>query len=334
LRKTPPNKPDTGVTKGVATTTTQRTGQQLTRGYLLAAGAAVMWGFSGVVTKYLLRSQMRPDELLIFRTSLAALILFVWLGLSSRPLLRVSRRDLPYFALLGLIGLVANQGFYYLALTMVSVGYALLIQYLAPVFLMVYGVISKTERMTTGKLIAACTAIGGCLLMVLGQPDGIARVSSAGALCALGSAVGFAFYTGYGKKGLARYDPRTMMTYAFFFAGLTWMVIRPLWTLPWSSYGLQTWALFFYLAAVATVLPFGLYLASLRYLEPSRSSLTSMLEPVVATVVAWLWLGERMVTLQLLGGVAVLGGLVLLQLESMFFSRPMAVITEPGMKEK
>jgi drug/metabolite transporter (DMT)-like permease len=81
------------------------------------------------------------------------------------------------------------------------------------------------------------------------------------------------------------------------------------------------WAFFFYLALIATVLPFGLYLASLRYLEPSRSSLTSMLEPVVATVVAWLWLSEVMSPLQLVGGVSVLASVLLLQLESIYIAK-------------
>ena len=258
---------------------------------------------------------MEPDELLIFRTSLAALLLFVWLGLSSRQLLSVSPRDLPSFALLGIVGLAANQGLYYLSLTLVSVGYALLIQYLAPIFLMIYGVLTKTERMTRGKIIAACTAIMGCTLMVLGQRGGIARVSLAGTLCALGSALGFAFYTAYGKRVLARHDSRTMMAYAFLFAGLMWSIIRPLWTLPWSHYDFKTLALFLYLAAAATVIPFGLFLASLRHLEPSRSSITSMLEPVFASTVAWLWLGEKMEPLQVLGGFAVLGGIFLLSFE-------------------
>src|SRR6266540_1117289 len=53
------------------------------KGYLFAAAAAVLWGFSGVITKYLLRRQMRPDELLVFRTLLASAILMVWLGLKS-----------------------------------------------------------------------------------------------------------------------------------------------------------------------------------------------------------------------------------------------------------
>src|SRR5262245_12788773 len=165
------------------------------KGYLLAAAAAVLWGFSGVVTKYLLRRQMRPDELLVFRTLLASAILIIWLGLKSPQLLKVRRADLLSLILLGVVGLVLNQGFYYLSLTMVSVGCSLLLQYLAPVHLMIYGVLSKTERVTGGKMAAAFTAVCGCALMVLGQEGGIARISLAGVMCAIGSGLCFAFYT-------------------------------------------------------------------------------------------------------------------------------------------
>jgi drug/metabolite transporter (DMT)-like permease len=278
-----------------------------------------MWGLSGVVAKFLLRRQISPEELLVFRTLLAALILLIWLGISSPHLLKIRRTDLPYFALLGGIGLVINQGAYYLSLSRVSVGYALLIQYLAPVFLMIYGVLSKTERMTGGKAIAAALSVSGSILMVLGQQGGITRVSLSGTLFALVSALGFSFYAAYGNKGVGRYDPRTMMTFAFLSAGLIWITIRPLWTLPWGNYDLSTWGFFFYLATVATVIPFGLFLVSLRYLEPSRSSLTSMLEPVVAALVAWLWLGETLEPWQMVGGGGVLGGIMLLQVESLYF---------------
>jgi drug/metabolite transporter (DMT)-like permease len=291
------------------------------RGYLLAAGAAVLWGLSGVVTKYLLRRQMRPDELLVFRTALAAMMLLVWLGLKSPHLLKVRRADLPFLALLGAIGLAANQGFYYLSLMTVSVGYSLLLQYLAPIHLMVYGVLSKTERMTGGKLVAAATAICGCALMVIGQQGGIARMSLAGTLCAIASGVCFAFYTAYGKRVMKSYDSRTMITYAFLTAGLVWLTIRPPWKIDWASIDLSMWLFFLYLAAVATILPFALYSASLRYLEPSRSSLTSMLEPAVAAAVAWMWLGEEMEPMQIGGGAAVIGGILLLQIETLMRTR-------------
>ncbi|HKQ75224.1 MAG TPA: EamA family transporter [Blastocatellia bacterium] len=287
------------------------------RGYLLAAAAAVLWGFSGVVTKYLLRRQMRPDELLVFRTSISAAILVVWLGLRSPQMLKVRRGDLLPLILLGAIGLALNQYFYYLSLTMVSVGYSLLLQYLAPVHLMAYGALSKTERMTGGKLLAAFTAICGCGLMVLGQEGGIARLSLAGTLSAIASGVCFAFYTAYGKQLMKSYDPRTVITYVFLTSGAIWLTARPPWKIDWASIDLSMWIFFIYLASAATLLPFALYSASLRYLEASRSSLTSMLEPVVAASVAWMWLGEEMELLQIAGGAAVLGGVLLLQIESL-----------------
>lgn len=264
---------------------------------------------------------MRPDELLIFRTSFATIILFVWLGIKSPQLLRLRRSDLLPLAMLGVIGLALNQGFYYLSLTMVSVGYALLLQYLAPVHLMIYGMLSKTERMTGGKLLAGLTAIFGCVLMVVGQQGGIARVSLIGTLYALGSGMCFAFYTAFGKQILKRHDPRTMITYAFLAAGLMWLSIRPPWKIDWAGIDLSMWLFFIYLASVATILPFALYSASLRHLEASRSSLTSMLEPVVASSVAWAWLGENMEPMQIAGGGAVLGGIMLLQIDSILRDR-------------
>jgi len=287
------------------------------KGYLLAAGAAVLWGLSGALTKYLLRRQMRPDELLVFRTLLAAAILMVWLGLKSPQLLKVRRADLLSLILIGAVGLALNQGFYYLSLTMVSVGYSLLLQYLAPVHLMVYGVLSKTERMTGGKMAAVGAAICGCALMVLGQEGGVARVSLAGTLLAIGSGVCFAFYTAYGKQFLRSYDPRTMITYAFLTSAIVWLTVRPPWKIDWASIDLSMWLFFIYLASAATILPFALYSASLRHLEASRSSLTSMLEPVVAASVAWIWLGEKMGPIQIAGAAAVVGGVLLLQIESL-----------------
>jgi drug/metabolite transporter (DMT)-like permease len=181
---------------------------------------------------------------------------------------------------------------------------------------MIYGVLSKTERVTGGKMAAAFTAICGCALMVLGQEGGIARMSLAGVMCAIGSGLCFAFYSAYGKQVVKSYDPRTMITYTFLTSAVVWLTIRPPWKIDWAGINFSMWVFFIYLAGVATILPFALYSASLRHLEASRSSLTSMLEPVVAASGAWLWLGEKMEPMQIAGGAAVVGGVLLLQIES------------------
>jgi drug/metabolite transporter (DMT)-like permease len=280
-------------------------------GYLLAATAALLWGTSGVTARFLFSNDVRPFDLLMVRTVAAALLHWLWLGLTAPALLKMDRRDLARLAVFGIIGLAFNQGCYYLALKLTSVGYALLLQYTAPLLLMGYGVLAKTERLTAAKLSAGLLALIGCALMMGGQTT----ISWPGTLAAFGSAIAFAFYSAYGQQLLKRYDSRTVMTYAFSFAGLTWLVVSPVWQVEWQRFDQQTWLFVGYLSTLATVVPFGLYLASLRHLEPSRANLTSALEPVIAAGLAWVWLGEAMQTWQIAGGAAVLLGVVLLQLE-------------------
>jgi len=286
-----------------------------TRGYLLAASAACLWGLSGVISKHLFNTEVRPIDLLSLRTLIATVLLVSIAGITNPRMLRIRARDLPYFALLGLLGLACNQYLYYIALDLTSVAFALLLQYTAPLFLLVYGVLSHTETVSPGKLLAALTAVSGCALMVAGQVGGIGHTSLPGILTALGSAVCFAFYTRYGQIGLRKYGTTTVLVYAFVFSSLAWLIIRPVWILPLKVYSRESWLFVLYLASFATIIPFAFYLASLKYLEASRTNITSTLEPVVASTIAWIWLGEHMTTWQLAGGVAVLAGVVLLQVE-------------------
>lgn len=290
--------------------------QHSSKGYLLVAAAAALWGTSGVTARFLFNNDVRPFDLLMIRTVTAALLHWLWLGLTARHLLRIERRDLARLALFGLLGVAINQGCYYIALKLTSVGYALLFQYTAPFLLMGYGVLAKTERMTAAKLLAGLLSLCGCALMMFGHASGQVKISWLGTLAALGSATAFAFYSAYGQQILRRYDSRTVMTYAFTFAGLAWLLARPPWVIEWQHFDSRAWGFIAYLSAFATVVPFGLYLASLRHLEPSRANLTSALEPVIAAALAWVWLGETMGGWQILGGAAVLMGVILLQMES------------------
>lgn len=308
---------DSSTTSPISNSATTTTSAQLVnQGYLFAATAALLWGTSGVTARFLFNNDVRPFDLLMIRTVTAAVLHWLWLGLTARQLLRVERRDLPKLAIFGLIGLALNQGCYYIALKLTSVGYALLFQYTAPFLLMGFGLLTKTERMTAAKVLAAVLSLCGCALMMLGHANGQVALSWVGTIAALGSAVAFAFYSAYGQRILRRYDSRTVMTYAFTFAGLAWLLARPPWMVEWQHFDSRAWGFIAYLSAFATVAPFGLYLASLRHLEPSRANLTSALEPVIAASLAWVWLGETMSGWQILGGAAVLLGVVLLQIES------------------
>ena len=287
------------------------------RGYWYAASAALLWGASGVVARYLLGQQsLHPFDLLALRTWLAGLIYLVWLGTTAPHLLRVERRDVWRFAFFGIIGLAFNQGCYYFALQRTGVGYALLLQYTMPVMLMAYGLVTRTEIITRHKAAAAALTLAGAALMMGGGAGGFAQASFAGTLFALGSALGYCFYSLSGQRLLQKYDARTVILYGFAAAGLAWLLVHPLWQINWASFNGKAWGLTLFIAVTGTVLPFVLYLAGLRYLEASRAGITATTEPVFAAALAWGLLGERMLPWQLVGGLAVLGGVLLIQLES------------------
>ncbi|NOT58875.1 MAG: DMT family transporter [Acidobacteria bacterium] len=284
------------------------------RGYWLVASAALLWGASGVIARYLLGQQfLHPFDLLALRTWLAGLSYLTWLALTAPHLLRVERRDLWRFALFGLIGLAFNQACYYLALQRIGVGYALLLQYTMPAMLMAYGFVTRTEIITRRKVLAAALTLAGAALMMGGGAGGFAGVSIAGTLFAFGSALCFCFYNLAGQRLLQRYDARTVILYGFLFAGLLWLFAHPLWQINWTSFNARAWSLTLFIAVTGTVLPFVLYLAGLRHLEASRAGVTATTEPVFAAALAWALLGERMLPWQIAGGLAVLGGVLLIQ---------------------
>jgi drug/metabolite transporter (DMT)-like permease len=114
--------------------------------------------------------------------------------------------------------------------------------------------------------------------------------------------------------------------YGFLFATALWAVVQPLWQFPWDvlddSVSLQgnlseqtapVWALVGFVVVVGTIITFSLLTGALRHIPATRASIVATLEPVIATGVAWVWLGESFGTAQLVGGAIVLAGIFLAQ---------------------
>jgi drug/metabolite transporter (DMT)-like permease len=89
--------------------------------------------------------------------------------------------------------------------------------------------------------------------------------------------------------------------------------VVPPWRLLAHGFSLGLWGVFLAVASIGTVVPFGLFISGLRFLPPTQASIVSMLEPVVAAVAAYLILGETLNSIQILGGVLVLTGVVVVQ---------------------
>src|SRR6185312_2952212 len=101
-------------------------------GYLMAAIAAVLWGVNGAVSKTILSTGLSSERLAQVRSLGAAAGLVAILLVVAPGRLRVTRRELPYLILFGVVGLAFVQWFYFLAIHRLAIGVATLLEYLAP----------------------------------------------------------------------------------------------------------------------------------------------------------------------------------------------------------
>jgi drug/metabolite transporter (DMT)-like permease len=80
-----------------------------------------------------------------------------------------------------------------------------------------------------------------------------------------------------------------------------------------SEHSAPMWALVAFIVIVGTMITFSLLTGSLKHISATRASIVATLEPVVATVIAWAWLGESFGPTQLVGGAIVIAGILVAQ---------------------
>lgn len=303
------------------------------RGYVYVALAAVMWAVSGTSAKYLFQNGMTPLQLVQLRVTLGVLFLVVWLALRHRNLLRISWSDLPYFLSLGILGLAMVNCTYMLAIAKIKVAAAILLEYLAPVFIALYALVYLREPLKPITTAAILGAIAGCYLMVGGYNLDLLSLNREGVLFGLASAIAFAWYSVFGERGMRRYPPWTVLFYSIAAAALFWNVAHFLWAgfpKPLESvlrpYSTVQWLLILYVVVFGTMVPFGLYLDGVSLIRSTRASVTATLEPITAGVISYVFLGESLEGFQMLGGGLVIASIVLLQIRKEYDNATPALI--------
>jgi len=285
------------------------------RGYVLIMGAATLWGISATAAKLLLNRDI--DTLLIVqcRVTFSCLLLLAFFLFFKPEVLRVKVRDLWQFALAGIVGVAGANFTYYFAIKESTVATAILIQYTAPLAVMAYAALTRTETFGGGKIVAALLSLFGCFLAVGAYNPSVIRITPIGLLSACGSMLTFAFLNIYTRHLLTRYSLWTTTFFAFLFASLFWLILNPPWAVAASNLSTELWTGLFVLAVISVLIPHTLFFAGLRHLSSSRAMITSTLEPIIAILSAALVLGELLEPLQAVGAILVLTAIITLQVK-------------------
>ena len=307
------------------------------RGYLYIATATFFWGISASLGRAVFTGRwmlggeavqaIDPLILAQSRTTLSFLVLLPVLLLQrGERELRLPRRDLLHALLLGILGVAASNYFYYLAIQKTNVATAIILQYTAPAWVLLYMVSRGLQRPTARRVGAvACAVVGSALAIGVVGAGGF-RMNTLGVAAALLASFSFAFYNVGGHDILARYDRWRVLLYTLASAALFWIVVNPPWKIAAAHYQSAQWLFLLVFALTSVLLPFSLYFAGLQHLDATRAIIASCLEPVFSIVIAAIVLDEIMRPVQALGIIVVLTAIVLIQLPDKAAREEVAVV--------
>lgn len=284
------------------------------KGYLMIMGAATLWGVSATAAKFLLIRHVDTVLIVQTRVTISAFLMTLFYLFARPHLLRVRWRDLWQFALLGIVGVSGANFTYYFTIKQSTVATAIILQYTAPLAVMVYTTLAGEEKFTPSKLLAAILSLAGCFLAVGVYDPGVLRLPMIGLISGIGSMVCFAFLSVYTRHLLRRFNIWTMTVYSFIFASLFWLVVNPPGMIASQSPSGATWGGLVVLAVISVLIPHSLFFAGMQYVVASRAIITSTLEPIVAMTSAAIVLGELLRPVQVIGAAFVVCAIVLLQM--------------------
>lgn len=280
---------------------------------VLAAGA--LWGTMGVFVRYFNGLGLGAMNVAAVRIYLTAALLSI-LCLIIRPAgFRISWGDCPCFLGTGLISIVFFTYCYFRTMERTTLALAAVLLYTSPVFVAMFSIWLFKEKLTARKAAACLLAILGCTLAA-GLNGGTGPIPLRGLLTGLGSAVGYALYSIFGRYAIRRgLSSLTVSLYTFLFAtvGAVFLTDFPV---VFSVLNRPAPILMAVgMSVVTTVLPYLLYTYGLTRMESSRAAILACVEPVVAALVSAAFFSEPLGLFGIIGILLVLAAVVLLNLK-------------------
>ncbi|ULT54915.1 EamA family transporter [Neobacillus drentensis] len=296
------------------------------KGIALVITGAVFWGIGGTVAKKLFQQyQIDVDWLVTTRLLLAGFLLLTvqFFRKDRSQILGVwkTRKTAIPLLIFGLIGMLAVQYTYMASIQHGNAAVATLLQYLAPVIIIVYLIIRKQTIVTRNDLLTVSLALVGCFFLLTNGSISQLSVPTPAIVWGVLSGFALAFYTLYAIPLLKQYDSLVIVGWAMMIGGLALSFIHPPWQLDTRGLTLEAYLYLFFVIIFGTMIAFWFYIESLQSLAPKESSLLGSIEPLAAVLTTVFWLKESFGIFQWIGTACIIGMIVLLALNKEPFSK-------------
>ncbi|WP_447006802.1 EamA family transporter [Saccharothrix isguenensis] len=309
----------------MATMTHDRVAGRLRSGFGFAMVSASSFALSGPLASGLMDAGWSSAAAVAVRVLLAGVVLTPIAVVQLRGRWQVVRRTAPLITAYGLFAVAGCQLAFFNAVSHMEVGVALLVEYTAPVAVVVWLWLRRGQRPGRLTVLGALLGLVG-LMLVLDLVSG-ARADAVGILWALGAMLGAAAYfvlSGRDGDGL----PGTVLAAGgLLLGGVALVLAGVVGIVPWAvstervsfdgafgGFTVAWWPPVVALGVVTAALAYVAGIAATRRLGSRLASFVALTEVLAALVFAWLLLGEAPGAIQLVGGVLIMAGVVAVRL--------------------
>lgn len=266
--------------------------------------------FAYPIAKYGL-AQIEPFTYAFYRFMLSSVVLLILVKLKKHDT-RIERKDWPRFVLLGILIIPFNQTLFLVGQHLTGAGHGAFLFSTTPVLIFVLALIHLNEKFNRRRAIGSAIAFSGVMIIMLSGVLDVSIEYLIGDLIILASVLAWGYYTIVGKSLVLKYGALRTTAYALAIGSAIYFpfgLYRAI-TFDYTNVTLGAWGSVAFMALGLSVFVYVLWYWLLKQMEVSRVAIYHNVQPVIATVVAWLALGEPITLPFIVGGLTVLVGVI------------------------
>ena len=290
------------------------------KGEVFLVIGATAFAFNGIVAKMVMQNGLSEWRMLQVRTGGAFIVLLIYVLITNYKSLRVKLSELPLLITYSLIGFALVQLGYFVAISRMHVSMALIIEFTAPIWIVLWIKYVRKSYVPKDMWTAVSLAFIGMLL--LAQVWEGMTLDTIGVIAAFLDAFALATFFVLSEKLTPTRSTYSLTVFGFGISSAVLSIMFPIWNFPFDifnqsmnlegpleNFSAPGWTLILWIVLLGTVLPYLCVLSGIKILSASTSSVIGMLEPVLAGIFAWIWIGESWNAIQLIGGAIVIIGI-------------------------
>ncbi|MEN9971323.1 MAG: hypothetical protein RL146_624 [Actinomycetota bacterium] len=283
--------------------------------------AALMFGFNASSVKIILGTEISPEQLVLFRATITALMAGLVLLFTNRKAFKVTMKELPVLIFYGIFGIALMQWSYSNAVSLLPISVALLIEYTAIVIVPLVSLLLFKEKVRPRLWFGIAAVLVGLAIVSNLWNSSLNPIGVAWAFMA---AVCLSIYFLIGEHTQRKRDAMSTLFYTFAVASVFWAImnfINPAKMIDinlvfnlggnLSGISMPVWAGLLWIGIMGSFIPMLLDYIALGNLSATAVGVIATAETVFATIFAWAWLNESMTTLEVIGGLIVVAGIIL-----------------------